>query len=94
MGTIGITFVFMNEIAEPFSVGVAMATNWICKSLIGLVLPYIYDGQPLFFTPLIMAFIGMILWVLVRPQYLESKDKTYEQISKEYAEFEYKMLKC
>lgn len=44
MGTIGITFVFMNEIAEPFSVGVAMATNWICKSLIGLVLPYIYDG--------------------------------------------------
>ena len=92
-GTVGITFVFMNEISEPFTVGVAVAVNWIAKSIVNLALPYIYNGLPLFWTPLIMAICGMVLWILIRPLYLESKDKTYVEISKEYSEFKYNIQK-
>lgn len=32
-------FVFPNEVAQPFIVGIGYAMNWVAKSLIGLVLP-------------------------------------------------------
>ncbi len=88
-GTLGITFVLMNEISEPFVIGLGCATNWATKSILGYILPFIYDNLPLYCTPGIDAFVGLIMWVLIRPLYLESKDKTYKQISDEYANFKY-----
>lgn len=92
-GTMGITYAFMNETGEPFTVGVSCAANWITKSLMNVALPYIYDDQPIYWTPMVMGIAGMILWFICQPLYLECKDKTYVQISKEYREFKYNILK-
>ena len=35
-GFMGVTFVFMNEIGEPFTVGISVAFNWIARSFINL----------------------------------------------------------
>ncbi len=43
-GTIGTGYTWMNEVGEPFNVGVGIASSWMTESLYCLVLPYIFNN--------------------------------------------------
>lgn len=45
-GQNGITFVFVNELSEPFVVGVGFALSWSLRSLLGIILPILYQNLP------------------------------------------------
>jgi len=88
----GVVYVYVNEISEPFIVGIGFAVSWGLRALFALVLPYIYDNLPLYWLPMIQAVTGIILFVLYTPLYIETKGQTYVDIAKRFANFKYKMF--
>ena len=92
-GNNGLTYVFVNELAEPFVVGLGFAVSWGLRSVLGLLIPIIYDNLELYWTPMIMSFTGITFWFLFKPLYVEARGKDYVQISYEYANFKYDIKK-
>ena len=92
-GNSGVHQVYLNEIAEPFVVGIGFGVNWAMKCIMGLFLPWLFDNVALYWTPLLMTALGLVFYIIFRPLYLETRNKTYTQISEEYADFKYKISK-
>jgi hypothetical protein len=90
---IGVCYVWPNECAQPFVCGLGICVNWILKSLVSEILPYIYEGLPLYFTPLIMSAAGTVCFIFMRPLFIETKGKSIQAIADEFARFEYSLLK-
>jgi hypothetical protein len=85
-----ITILYCCEISEPFVVSIGIASNWVLKSIIGKILPLIYDNLPLYWMPLIMGLSGAVLFIVCQPLFVETKGKTFNVIDQEYAEFKYR----
>lgn len=81
----------MNEIGEPFVVGLGLATLWVTKSLVGYVIPLFWNSLPDYWTPIIMVIPAMFLFILIRPLYIETTGKTVAQIRNEYSTLKYKL---
>ena len=43
-GINGICYVFVNELSEPFTVGIGFGVGWGMRAVVGLLLPYMYDN--------------------------------------------------
>ena len=92
-GTAGLSYIYPNEIVQPFNVGLGYAGNWVFKSAVSLVLPMIYENLPLYMTPLIMSVSGLVIFVFIRPTLLETKGKSFNQIAYEYENYSYSLCK-
>lgn len=93
LGTNGICYVFVNELSEPFVVGLGFGVSWALRAILGLIIPIMYDNLELYWTPLIMAGLGIFFWIIFKPLYVEAKDKSYIDICNEYANFQYDIKK-
>lgn len=91
-GTIGVCYIYPNEIAQPFVLGIGCFINWFVKSVVSKILPFIYLNTPLCVTPMILSTLGLIVFIFIRPFYLESKGKTLKGIYVEFANFKYNLF--
>ena len=91
-GNLGIYYVYVNELGEPFIVGLGLAFLWIFKTIVATILPYIFNPYPIYWTPFIMAITGMISFIFIRPLFLETNKKTSMEIKKDYADLKYKLF--
>ena len=72
-GCNGVTYVFVNELVEPFVVGIGFAVSWGLRALLGVLIPLVYDNFPLYWTPMIQAIIGTVLFIFYAPVFLETR---------------------
>ena len=85
-------FIFPNEVCQPFVSGLGYAMNWFSKSIMGWILPFLYNGLPIYWTPFIMVCIGILVFIVIRPLILETQGKTFQGIEFEYSKFKYNLF--
>ena len=90
-GHIGTYATYVNELAEPFVVGLGIAVAWTVKSIVSYMIPFSWNALPDYWTPAIFVTIGIFLFVLIRPLYIEIKGKTLNQIRIDYSRLEYRL---
>jgi MFS family permease len=84
-GNAGIYYVYMNEISEPFVMGLGIAMLWASRTVVMLGLPRIYNEYPLPMVSIIQCIMGILCFVVMRPLYVETKGKSTMQIKEDYA---------
>lgn len=88
-GNLGIYYVYVNELGEPFIVGLGLAVLWIVKTIMATLLPYLYKPYPIYLTPFVQVILGIICFIFMRPVFIETRGKTSLEIKKEYAKLQY-----
>lgn len=83
-GNLGIYYVYVNELGEPFTVGIGLAFLWIFKTIMATILPFIYKPYPIYWAPFFQVILGMVSFIFVRPFFIETNGKTSPAIKKEY----------
>jgi hypothetical protein len=91
-GNLGIYYVYMNEISEPFVMGLGLAMLWGSKTIVMLFLPKIYTSYPLPMVSIIQCIMGIVCFIFMRPLYIETKGKSTMQIKEDYANLKYNLL--
>ena len=82
---------YLNEIAEPFVIGIAFSGLWFTRTIVNIYLPYTFNWQQIYWCPASQVITSTIMFILIRPLYIESKGKTREQMKKEYKEHKYNL---
>lgn len=90
--TIGVCYVWPNEVVQPFTCGLGICCSWIAKSTVSEYLPYIYEGLPLYWTPLIQSISGVFLFILTRPLFLESQGQSLATMTNRYSNYKYRLF--
>merc|ERR1719362_1611616 len=91
-GIIGIMYSYVNELVEPFVVGLGFAWGFGLGSFISFALPYLIDNTELYWPPAIMSMCGLLILIFSRPLFLESKGKGYAEMAKQYPNFKYRIF--
>jgi len=92
-GGTGPCFVWTNEVAEPFVVGLSLMAGWLISITVSKLFPYLYQYLPLYWTPMTQTIAGTVLFVLYRPFFIETKDKSTQAIRDEFARFKYNIFR-
>lgn len=90
--TSSIMYVYLNEIAEPFVVGLSISALWFSKTLMNEILPFTFIRSQMYWSPLSMTLLGTVMFIQIRPLYIETKGKTKTQIQREYLNQKYNQL--
>ena len=90
--SICVLYVYLNEICEPFVSGISISGLWLTRTIVNIYLPYTFNWQQIYWCPATQVITSTIMFVLIRPLYIESKGKTREQMKKEYKEHKYNLF--
>ena len=85
-------FIWPNEVAQPFVIGLGYACNWFVKSIVSKLIPLLYNNLELYWLPLIMSCSGLVCIIFYRPFFLETKGKTISAIQLDYLNFKYNLF--